>query len=811
MQSLTSDRKLTPMMEQYRSIKKTVPKETILFFRLGDFYEMFFEDAVQGSEILGITLTGRDAGAAGRVPMCGIPYHAFHQYVRILLDRNLKVAICEQIGDPQNSKGLVERRVTRILSPATYLEDDSSRTRPEYLAAFTRDRNRCALAALDLGTGEFFVREISPDRLSHEWSVLSPREIILPQSAAEETALIRFLKEQLRASLTFYEDWIFQPEEGKRFLQEGFSLASERGLAVASHPLAVGAAGAILYYLKDHLHSALGHIQPPKFCESNEFMTLDRQTLKNLELVSSLNEADRSGHLLNCIDQTVTPMGGRTLYHWVTHPLLVADDIRARQQAVAEWVSQPARLQRLQAAFKGIRDVERTLSRLHYGVANARDLLALKDFLSRLPEIRKICSESHTAFLKKLFGKLVFPPESEGLIARAIVDNPPMTLKEGDLIREGFSEELDRLRSVASKGKLWLVEFQQKEIERTGIKSLRIKYSQVFGYSIEVSTPNLHLVPPDYVRRQTLANAERFVVPELQRWDEQISGAQEKIKAVEFQLFQEIRTQILSSLSSLQSAAQAVGILDCAASLAFTAVRKKWVCPTVTDSREIRIQAGRHPVVESILPAGQFVENDTFLDDGAHQLVLLTGPNMAGKSTFLRQVAQIVLLAQTGSFVPAASAEIGLVDRIFTRIGAHDDLARGESTFMVEMIEMAQILQMATEKSLLILDEVGRGTSTFDGVSLAWAICEHLVQGIRPRTLFATHYHELTGLEDQFPGIINYTMAVKETSEGIIFLRKVAQGRADRSYGIHVAQLAGIPKKVIDRATQILGTLEGGR
>ncbi len=825
--------RFTPMMEQYRSMKKTLSEDTVLFFRLGDFYEMFFEDAVRASEILNITLTGRDAGPAGRVPMCGIPYHAFGPYVRALLGKNLKVAICEQIGDPQISKGLVERKVTRIISPATYLDDEVAGSRPEYLVAVAADPTNAAWAALDLGTGEFFVREAPLERMIHELAGIEPKEAILPKRLSANPALVSTLKEDLGAALTIYDDWIFGWEEGSRLLRDGFSLASERAIAFHDRELAVGAAGAVLYYLKDHLYHDLRHVQLPVLRASHERMTLDRQTLRNLEIVSCLSGDRGGGCLLDCVDQTLTPMGKRALLDWVTHPLLDLKQIQDRQEATAGLVQEASLLQTIRSGLKGIRDIERVLSRLNVGVANARDLVQLRFFLRRIPEIEAALSKGRSSFLyvsgcasgqsrnvpsvsegflQELRSRMSPSATPYDLLARAIVEDPPLTLREGGMIRDGFSKELDELKALTAQGKSWLIEFQRRQIERTGIKSLKIRYSHLFGYAIEVSAANLPLVPPDYIRKQTLVNAERFIVPELKEWDERIAGAEERIKELELRLFQEIREEVLQALNPLQEMARAVGRLDAVSSLSLTAIQKRWVRPIVTDSLELEIKEGRHPVVESVLPAGQFVENDTTLDGQENQLLILTGPNMAGKSTTIRQVAQIVLLAQIGSFVPASFARIGLVDRIFTRIGASDSIARGESTFMVEMIEMAQILQSATERSLLLLDEVGRGTSTFDGVSLAWAICEHLVQGpVRPRTLFATHYHELIQLESQWAGIKNYTMAVKETGQGIVFLRKLIRGGSDKSYGIHVARLAGVPSQVTDRAEQILKILERDR
>ncbi len=806
---ISTPQKLTPMMEQYRSVKKTLSADTVLFFRLGDFYEMFFEDAVRCSEILDITLTGREGGEAGRIPMCGIPYHAFQNYIRTLLDHNLKVAICEQTGDPKASKGLVERKITRIISPATYLEDESRSRHFEYMTAIAASHGRVAVASLELSTGEFQVREIMAEGLKSELGLLAPREVILPASLEEQNDLTQYIKQELAASLTTYEDWVFEAGEGMRLIRDNFRLASDQAVNFHDRPLAVGAAGAILYYLKDNLHGALGHLTLPVFQESTEYMVLDRQAQRSLELVASLRGDKGAPTLLAVLDQTLTSMGARTLYQWVTHPLLHIPEIIRRQEAVSEWVGQGDRLQAVRGLLKGVKDMERTLSRLNYGVANARDLINLCLFLERVPEIQAKLASMSSALMRELSNEIRPFPEVQKLIRRAIVEEPPVSVRDGGLMAAGYSTELDELRNISKDGKSWILEFQKREVERTGIKSLRVKYSQVFGYTLEVSKANLHLVPDHYIRRQTLANAERFVVPELKEWDEKISGAQDKIKNLEYNLFQQVREDVLKELAALQSMAKAVGTLDALLALAVLALTKGWIRPQMVDSGELLIEGGRHPVVEAMIPSGTFVENDVFLDGAENQLAVLTGPNMAGKSTYIRQTAILVLLAQTGSFIPARSARIGLVDRIFTRIGASDDLARGESTFMVEMVETAHILQKATRRSLLILDEVGRGTSTFDGVSIAWAICEFLVQSTaRPRTLFATHYHELTQLEEHFSGIKNYNITVRETRDGIVFLRKVVRGGSDRSYGIHVARLAGIPKRVSERAEQILAVLE---
>ena len=801
--------KLTPMMEQYRSIKKTLSTDTILFFRLGDFYEMFFEDAVRASEILDITLTGREAGEAGRVPMCGIPYHSFQGYVKILVEHNLKVAICEQVSDPKAGKGIVERKVIRVISPATYLEDETRSAQSDYMLALFRNEDIYALAYLELSTGEFLIRQTTHEKLFQDLSNLDPRELILPRSIGQSEKFIELCKTQLNAGITQYDDWVFDANEAKRLLQEVFKLSSLGQLSFSCDPLSLGAVGAILYYLRDHLHTSLEHLQLPQEIRDNEFMILDRQTQKSLELVTNLRQEKNGITLLTVMDQTLTSMGARTLYQWLTHPLIDLEKIKTRQASVAELVTSWERMNPVCDLLRGIRDMERTLSRLNCSVAHARDLVNLKEFLKRIPELKSLLKGVSSSGLAILETQLQNFPDLIELIERSIQPEPPLALKEGGIIPDGFSAELDELRSISRKGKEWLLEFERREIERTGIRSLKIKYSQVFGYTLDISKSNLHLVPPEYIRKQTLSNGERFILPELMDWDQKISGAQDKIKLLEYQLFNEVRETVLKSLNALQRMARAVGELDALISLSVVAVQRRWVKPELSSSNEIWIEGGRHPVVESMIPTGQFVENDSRLNGEDHQLIILTGPNMAGKSTFIRQVAQMVLLAQMGSYVPAKSATIGIVDRIFTRIGAADDLARGESTFMVEMLETAHILHSATDRSLLILDEVGRGTSTFDGVSIAWAICENLAKGkLRPRTLFATHYHELTLLEEHCQSVKNYHIAVRETSEGIIFLRKVIHGGSDRSYGIHVAKLAGIPKEVILRANEILAVLE---
>lgn len=827
-----SEPKLTPMMEQYRSIKKTLPPATILFFRLGDFYEMFFEDANQASEILNITLTGREAGAAGRIPMCGFPHHAFSGYVRLLLDKNLKVAVCEQIGDSSQShlgspsaqprKGLMERKVTRLITPATYLDDENASRSAEYLAAVFRKNGEAALAYLELGTGEFWVRRVAEDRLLDELALIHPREVILPKSL-DETPVATFAREWLHAAVSVYEDWVFDAAEAADRLKQGFQLKSVQSLSFHDDSLAVGACGAVLYYLHDHFHHALGHVRAPKILLTAACMMLDRQAQKSLELVANEQGRKGLGTLFRVLDETLTSMGTRQMEQWLLRPLVRVKEIEARQDAVKELCAKKVSAEAIGTLLSGVRDMERTLSRLNSGVANARDLVNLKNFMGRIPDLRTELSRFSCDFVLELNQKIQPFPALCQLIEQAIVAEPPLTIREGGIIREKYSVELDEYRYLSQNGKQWILDFQQREIERTGIKSLKVKYSQVFGYGIEISKSYLNQVPENYIRRQTLANAERFVLPELTEWDQKISGAQDKMKTLEYEIFNQIRARVLEQLVPLQEMARSVGVIDALLALARVALRKNWVCPQISESDAIEIEGGRHPVVESMLPMGKFVENDLKLNQKDQQLIVLTGPNMAGKSTYIRQAALIVLLAQIGSFVPAKSCKVGVVDRIFTRIGASDDLARGESTFMVEMLETSRILNEATNRSLLILDEVGRGTSTFDGLSIAWAICESLVsssarsaqpeqsilkEGAKPRTLFATHYHELTQLETHFPTIKNFTMKVKDTADGILFLRKVVQGASDRSYGIHVAELAGLPPAVTARAKEILAVLE---
>lgn len=814
-----SEPKLTPMMEQYRSIKKTLPPSTILFFRLGDFYEMFFEDANQASEILNITLTGREAGASGRIPMCGFPHHAFSGYVRLLLDKNLKVAVCEQIGDSSKTKGLMERKVTRLITPATYLDDENASRSAEYLAAVFRKNGEAALAYLELGTGEFWVRRVAEDRLLDELALIHPREVILPKSL-DETPVAAFAREWLHAAVSVYEDWVFDAAEAADRLKQGFQLKSVQSLSFHDDSLAVGACGAVLYYLHDHFHHALGHVRAPKILLTAACMMLDRQAQKSLELVSNEQGRKGIGTLFRVLDETLTSMGTRQMEQWLLRPLVRVNEIEERQEAVKELCGKKVSAEALGALLSGIRDMERTLSRLNSGVANARDLVNLKNFMGRIPDLRTELSRFACPFVLEINQKIQPFPALCQLIDQAIVAEPPLTVREGGIIREKYSAELDEYRYLSQNGKQWILDFQQREIERTGIKSLKVKYSQVFGYAIEISKSYLNQVPENYIRRQTLANAERFVLPELTEWDQKISGAQDKMKTLEYEIFNQIRARVLEQLLPLQEMARSVGVIDALLALARVALRKNWVCPQISESDAIEIEAGRHPVVESMLPMGKFVENDLKLNQKDQQLIILTGPNMAGKSTYIRQAALIVLLAQIGSFVPAKSCKVGVVDRIFTRIGASDDLARGESTFMVEMLETSRILNEATNRSLLILDEVGRGTSTFDGLSIAWAICESLTAGlshslsapaaqpVKPRTLFATHYHELTQLEAHFPTVKNFTMKVKDTTDGILFLRKVVQGASDRSYGIHVAELAGLPPAVTARAKEILAVLE---
>jgi len=789
------------MMQQYQSIRRTLPPDTLLLFRLGDFYELFFEDAKGASEILNVALTKRNG-----IPMCGVPYHAADAYIGRLIKAGHRVAICDQLSDPQPGK-IVDRQVTQIISPGTVsnLELLDAR-RNNFLAAINRANGRYGLALLDVSTGDFRVSELPGlSAALDELNRFAPAEVIAPDSLN--------LSEIRNASP--YDGYAFECEHADDLLRKQFCVQSLDGFGCNGMPAAIGAAGAIIHYLKHQLRRSTSHIRSLGVFLSDEFVALDIATQRNLELVASQGSSGQTS-LLSAIDRTVTPMGGRMLRQWILKPLRQLAGIRRRQSLIQELLDQSFLLNSCRRTMQGIRDIERTLSRLSQGSGNARDLGSVRNSLETFPELldhlealERIALGSGQDRLGHEIRTQIHPlPELKKLLDRALVDEPPALIKEGGIFRTRYHEGLDELRSASAGGKDWIASLQRREIERTGIKSLKVRFNSVFGYFIEVTKANLDAVPNDYTRKQTTVGGERFITPELKEMEAKILGADERSKALEYELFLDLKEQTLQCLPQLQETARAIAMLDAIASLAETARLYGYCKPALSDGLRISIQDGRHPVLDQSLTEEKFVPNDCFIDGDENRLLLITGPNMAGKSTFIRQVALIVLLAQIGSFVPASAAEIGIVDRIFTRVGASDDLSRGQSTFMVEMNETANIVNNATSASLIILDEIGRGTSTFDGLSIAWSVAEHLHDLIQARTLFATHYHEMTELERICPGVKNYNVAVREWNDQIIFLRKIQRGAADKSYGIQVARLAGLPIGIVDRAKEILANLE---
>lgn len=782
---MTNQVPLTPMMEQYRRLKEQYP-DAILFFRLGDFYEMFFEDAVKAARELEITLTGRDAGAAGRVPMCGVPHHAAQGYIARLVHRGYRVAICEQVEDPRSARGLVKREVVRLVTPGTLVEED--RVEHNFLAALVPADRAFGLAVADIGTGSFNVYTFdSWAQVLDEIQRLQPSEILLPRDLASDPDRRGQLESVVRTTLTPLEQTEGQAE-----------------CAPGEDPGAC-AGRVLLAYVRETQRNEARHLAPEPV-DPARHMYLDAVTRRNLELTRSLRDGGRWGTLLWVLDHTVTAMGARLLRHWIEQPLLEPAAIERRLEAVEELARETALREEVRGILKRICDLERLAARVAFGSAGARDLLNLKAACAALPNLLDFLRARRAALWQALASRLDPLEDLTDLLERALAEDPPATLREGGLIRPGFHEEVDRLREIRADARRWLADLEARERERTGIKSLKVGYNKVFGYYIEVTRANLGLVPGDYERRQTLAGAERFVTPELKHYESLVLSAEERLVELEYQLFTEIRDRVACELRRVQQSARVVARADVLYSLAEAAARGRYVRPVVNDSGRIIINEGRHPVLERVLGPGGFVPNDAHLDE-RRRLVILTGPNMAGKSTYMRQVGLIVLMAQMGSFVPAAAAEIGIVDRIFTRAGASDDLAGGRSTFMVEMEECRAILLAATDRSLVIMDEVGRGTSTYDGISIARALLEHLHKHNRPKILFSTHFHELTDLE-RLPGAVNYTVAVREEQDRIIFLRRVIPGKADKSYGIQVASLAGLPEEVITRAKEILRHLE---
>ncbi len=804
---------MTPMVTQYVSIKRHYP-DAILFFRLGDFYEMFYDDAKKASELLDIVLTSREGGKGNRIPMCGVPYHAAQGYINRLTRAGLKIAICEQVEDPRAVKGIVKREVVRIVSPGTNIQDDTQDAQEEnVIVGICQVDGITGISSLNLGTGSFRLTELrAMEDVLGELSRLKPSEVVISENLRKGSDLYRFLENELATVINPYEEWVFSCDHTAGLLKDQFKLASLEGLGLDPYAAGVSAAGALIHYLRDNLQDSLGHVKRPSSYSSSEHMVLDRKTLKNLEIIEPINGEKGEITLYAVLNKSVSSMGGRLLKQWVKQPLTVTSRINARLAAVEELYENRWVVAELRKTLRSMSDLERILGRLGCKVGSSRDLVALKESLTVVPNIKQGLSSLAAPLIKRQYERLHDLPQLVDLIGRAIVDDPPFSTKDGGMIKRGFNQELDELHAIAHNGKEWLAKLQHREIERTGIKSLKVKYNKVFGYYIEVTKSNLNQVPDNYIRRQTLVNAERFIIPELKEYEEKILGAEEHSCRIEQEIFEAIRSQVMEHTRKIQETAEALATVDVLGTFAELARHNKYVRPTIDESEQISITAGRHPVVEQVLEEGRFVENDTVLNRDNQQLLIITGPNMAGKSTYLRQVALIVLMAQIGSFVPSASARIGVVDKIFTRIGAADNLARGESTFMVEMIETAHILNNATSRSLVVLDEIGRGTSTFDGVSIAWAVCEHLGRddGPRPKTLFATHYHELTELEQKVAGAKNYTVMVKEYENDVVFIRKIVRGSADRSYGIHVGKLAGLPGEVVARAQNILSDLEDG-
>ncbi len=818
---------ITPMMSQYRRIKAELPPGTILFFRLGDFYEMFFEDAVEASRILDIALTKRQ-----KVPMCGVPHHTYETYLARLIRAGKKVAICDQVEDPATAQGIVRREVTGILTPGAVLTDQIlDRNRNNYLAGLYETGGLFGLALLDLSTGAFQAEETSdPETLRDSLLRLTPTECVLPAEASRDPASsLRALLNQLPALMVSpYDDWTFEYETAHDTLLHHFKVQSLECFGGEGHPAIIGAAGGMVHYVSNALRRNLAHVQRLCIRNPGDFLIMDEATRSNLDLVASRSlpsvslpggsgRSDGDGRsdgtattLLGVLDSTKTPMGGRLLREWVLRPLTRLEAIKDRHDAVEAFCKTRTLLRDLREALEQVRDMERIMARLGAGTGNARDIRALTQSLAILPTARALVADSPVRSLAALAQTILPQPELVELVEKAIVDEPPISIKEGGLIRHGYHAELDTLRDAATQGRNWLAEYQAREQQRTGIKTLKVRHNKIFGYYIEVSKGQSANVPADYARKQTLVNAERFITPELKTYETKIFGAQDHAMALEYDLFLEVRDTLVRATESIQASAQALAQLDVLAALADRALALRYTRPVMIQTSALTIRDGRHPVVEQMPGADRFVPNDTLLDGGENRVIIITGPNMAGKSTYIRQVALIVIMAQMGSFVPALSAEIGIVDRVFTRVGASDDLARGRSTFMVEMQETANILNNATSNSLIVLDEIGRGTSTFDGISIAWAVAEHLHNAVKAKTLFATHFHELTDLAMTMHGVKNYNVLVREQADGVIFIRKIVPGGTDKSYGIQVARLAGLPQEVVDRAREILLNLEDG-
>ena len=805
----------SPMMQHYLDTKNQY-KDCILFYRLGDFYEMFFDDAINVSRELELTLTGKDCGQEERAPMCGIPYHAAENYISRLISKGYKVAICEQLEDPKKAKGIVKRDVIRVVTPGTVMEANLLDDRKNnYIMCIYKNGIYFGVTVCDITTGDFRTTEIKETNnfaiVLDEISKYSPAELVVNPMMYDCPEEIAKIKERFDIYITRLEEGKFTDDYEK--LQSKYKIVDDEGdlfETLENNMLSVSATNALLTYLLETQKNSLDHINKLIVYSTTKYMSLDINARRNLEITEKLRDKSKKGTLLWVLDKSATSMGGRLLRRWLNNPLINAKQINKRLDAVQELKDNIMLRGELTENLKKVYDIERLAGKISYGSANARDLISLKNSAKQLPEIKKILSNVNSNLLKELYNELDALEDIYELIDKTIVDEPPISVKEGGLIKLGFNEDIDKLKTATTDGKNWIIQLEAEEREKTGIKGLKVGFNKVFGYYIEVTKSNVSLVPDRYIRKQTLTNGERYITEELKNLENQILGAEEKVINLEYNVFVGVRDKIESQVERLQKSAEVVSIIDALCSFATVAEDMNYVRPQVDNSGVIDIKDGRHPVIEKILPSGSFVQNDTYLDKVENRLSIITGPNMAGKSTYMRQVALITLMAQIGSFVPASYAKIGVVDKIFTRVGASDDLSMGQSTFMVEMMEVAQILKEATSNSLVILDEIGRGTSTYDGLSIAWAVAEYIADSEKcgAKTLFATHYHELTDLENKLEGVKNYSIAVKEKGEDIIFLRKIVKGGTDESYGVHVAKLAGVPQLVTKRANEILKSIE---
>ncbi len=799
----------TPLMQQWREAKSR-HRDSLLFFRVGDFYELFHGDAEEGARLLGLTLTSRNNGAAARVPLAGVPAKALDDYLARLVAMGRRVAICDQVEDPALAKGIVKREVTETVTPGTVLADGllEARRNNFVVAVVRASEDTFGVGALDVSTGELSAQEVAAAELRAELGRLEPSELLLPRSLEGDGVVVGAAPEGA-VPRTYRDDWIFERDVCESELLGLYGLQSLDGLGIQVGDAAlVRAAGALVQYLAEIRPSGVSHLKPVKVRRPGRVMLLDEMTRRNLELIEPLRPGEEGGTLIEVLDTTVTAMGGRLLRRWILEPLVVAEEIWHRQESVEELTQRVAVRDGVREALSDVADLERLAGKVGTGRIAPRDLSGLRRSLGRLPQLRDLADGTEAALLRELTAELDCLEDVRELLERAITDQPAATLQEGGVIREGWSEELDELRSVRDGARDFIAALQARERERTGVASLKVGFNKVFGYYLEVTKANLDRVPDDYVRKQTLTNAERYFTPELKEWEEKVFGAEDRIAKVEPELFAEVRTRLGEAVTRLQDTAARVAALDVVSTLADVAVRRRYVRPEVHTGFELEVRGSRHPVVETMMPEEEFIPNDLRLEESGW-IVVLTGPNMAGKSTVLRQVGLVQLLAQIGSFVPADQARVPVADRIFTRVGASDNLARGQSTFMVEMSETAAIVHGATQRSLVLLDEIGRGTSTYDGVSIAWSVTEHLHEEIGAKTIFATHYHELTQLGDLLPGVKNMNVSVREVGDDIVFLRRLADGGADRSYGIQVARLAGLPDDVVARARELLSELEG--